>query len=149
MRKSTPANENLINRLYDFGDQKPKLQYKIIWDRIFDQYATVEGLQTRDNHCFYFMPDMEEAVSQLNEEIEAWKELKRNHVKFKVHPVKRPKWGDFVLYVQIISPSYTPATKYVLASPVWERDYVALENFIADLSGMGPYPASTTISSSA
>jgi hypothetical protein len=149
MRKAYPANELLVNSLYDFGETEPKTRYLIVMERTTNCHAKIDGLQTKNDHCFNLKLDMQEAAEKLRKEIKAWQKIKGNWVNVEVNLVKRFRWEDFVLYVQLISPSFTPATSKVLAFLVWEQDYVKLEKFIVSLIEAGPYPHLPTISHSA
>lgn len=139
-KKINIANEELFNSLYDFGDPGPKKRYEIVMERTTDRYAKVEGHQTKNVHCFYFMPDHVEAAEQLAAQIKTWQKERDHWVQVRVLPVKRAKQGDFVLHVQLISPSMTRATKYVASRVVPERDYLSLQIYIKTFIDMGLYP---------
>jgi len=141
MRKVNSRNDALFATLFDFGEPLPRNQHLVVIERTTNRYEKITGLQTKQDRCFFQPVDLEDAVSELNAEIKAWQRPRNNWVNAKVHPVKRPKWDDFVLYVQMISPSYTPGTTRVLPSLVPERDYQSLKIFIESLTDDGAYPS--------
>ena len=148
MRIANPANDLLVHSLYDFGETEPKNRYLVVIERTTNRHAKIDGLQTKDDHCFNLRLDMQEAAEKLSKEIKAWQKINRNWVDVEVHLVKRPRWEDFVLYVLLLNPSFTPATSKVPTFLVWEQDYVKLEKYIASLIEDGPYPHIPAISHS-
>ena len=143
MPKENAKNDALFVSLFDFDDPKPRNRYLVVMERAKNQYVEIVGLQTTHNRCFHQPVDLEETVCELNAHIKAWQRVKNNAVTVKVYPVKRPDWEDFVLYVQIVSPSFTRATKHVPSRLVPERDHEALITYIKGLTEEHAYPRLT------
>lgn len=141
MRKPKTEENSLLDGLYDFGPPEKRSQYRIVSYRPIDQNAPIEGLQTKkSDRCFEATPDMTQAALELYDEISDWQRSNNNWVTIKIHEVKCPRWGDLVLYVQMITPSFKPASKHVRPLLVLEREYVQLGKYISTLMKAGPYP---------